>query len=33
MKSDYVATRYLDLNMFTTNTIEFRLNMMDHMSH
>ena len=32
MKSDYVFIKYLDPNMVSSNTMGFRLNMVDHMS-
>ena len=32
MKSDYMLTRYTDPNMFLTNTMGFRVALVDHMS-
>ena len=32
MKSDYMLTRYNDPNMVSSNTMGFRVNMVDHMS-
>ena len=32
MKSDYLLTRYNDPNMFPTNTMGFRITLVDHMS-